>query len=67
MIAADSLAASVTPLPAAAAYFGTHYQELGADPMKYGYYQFRFMADALRMREQLDFAKMAARTGSRAD
>ena len=51
----------------AAAYFDAHYRELGADPMKYGYYQFRFMADALRMREQLDFAKMAARTGSRAD
>lgn len=47
-----------------AAYFGKHYQELGADPMKYGYYQFRFIADALRMRQQLDFAAMAARPHS---
>ena len=39
-------------------YFGAHYQELGADPLKYGYYQFRFMADALRDRAGLDFAEM---------
>lgn len=62
-------AASALPDPTpqgedAAAYFGAHYRELGADPMKYGYYQFRFMADALRMRQQLDFARMAARPHS---
>ncbi len=39
-------------------YFGANYQLLSQDPLKYGYYQFRFMADALRDRSQLDFAKM---------
>ena len=40
------------------AYFGANYQTLGQDPLKYGYYQFRFMADAIRDRSQLDFAEM---------
>lgn len=40
------------------AYFGANYQTLGADPLKYGYYQFRFMRDALRERKTLEFAKM---------
>lgn len=44
-------------------YFGANYQTLGRDPLKYGYYQFRFMADALRDRSQLDFARMVAPTG----
>lgn len=39
-------------------YFGANYQTLGRDPLKYGYYQFRFMADALRERSQLDFTRM---------
>lgn len=47
-----------------AVYFGAHYQELGADPLKYGYYQFRFMADALQTRTQLDFRQMAGRPHS---
>jgi hypothetical protein len=45
------------------AYFGANYRTLGADPLKYGYYQFRFMRDALRDRAQLDFARMAADGG----
>lgn len=56
--AADALP---DPTPAgedAVAYFGANYQTLGADPMKYGYYQFRFMRDAIRDRAQLDFAEM---------
>ena len=40
------------------AYFGANYQTLGQEPLKYGYYQFRFMADAIRDRHQLDFAEM---------
>jgi hypothetical protein len=36
------------------AFFGANYQELGKDPMKYGYYQFRFVLDALRERARLD-------------
>ena len=40
------------------AYFGANYQTLGRDPLKYGYYQFRFMRDALRDRSELDFAQM---------
>ena len=41
-------------------YFGGNYQELGRDPLKYGYYQFRFMADALRDRNNLDFGTIVA-------
>ena len=40
------------------AFFGANYQTLGRDPLKYGYYQFRFMADALRDRKNLDFGKL---------
>ncbi len=43
------------------AYFGANYQTLGADPLKYGYYQFRFMRDALRARGSLDFATLVAK------
>jgi hypothetical protein len=56
--AADALP---DPTPAgvdAVAYFGANYQTLGADPLKYGYYQFRFMRDAIRERDELDFAAM---------
>lgn len=54
------------PTPAgedAVAYFGANYQALGREPLKYGYYQFRFMRDALRDRAQLDFARMIAGNG----
>ena len=54
------------PTPAgedAVAYFGANYHALGPDPLKYGYYQFRFMRDALRDRAQLDFGRMVARDG----
>jgi hypothetical protein len=44
-------------------YFGANYQTLGRDPLKYGYYQFRFMRDALRDRAQLDFSRMVAGDG----
>ena len=42
------------------AYFGANYQALGREPLKYGYYQFRFMRDALRERARLDFARMVS-------
>lgn len=45
------------------AYFGAHYKTLGGDPIKYGYYQFHFMHDALRDRARLDFARMIAGPG----
>ncbi len=48
----------------AADFFGQNYQELGADPIKYGYYQFKFMADALRDRSQLNFDRMVSRLHS---
>ena len=54
------------PTPAgedAVAYFGANYQTLGRDPLKYGYYQFRFMRDALRERTGLDFARMVSAAG----
>lgn len=41
-------------------YFGANYQALGRDPLKYGYYQFRFMRDALRGRAGLDFARLVS-------
>lgn len=44
----------------AATYFGANYQTLGRDPLKYGHYQSRFMADALRERATLDFARLVA-------
>ena len=55
------------PTPAgqdAATYFGKNYEQLGSDPVKYGYYQFRFMSEALKNRSQLDFAKIASRPTS---
>jgi hypothetical protein len=62
-LAAGAVAALPDPTPAGedpVAYFGANYQTLGRDPLKYGYYQFRFMRDALRDRAQLDFARMVA-------
>ena len=63
---ATAAAASLPdPTPAGedpVAYFGANYRTLGADPLKYGYYQFRFMRDALRERARLDFARMAGGT-----
>jgi hypothetical protein len=57
-LAARAAAALPNPTPPGqdpVAFFGENYQELGRDPLKYGYYQFRFMADALRERRTLDF------------
>lgn len=48
----------------AAEYFAENYERLGSDPIKYGYYQFKFMADALQDRSHLDFAEMASRPQS---
>lgn len=58
--AADNLPDPTPPGEDPVAYFGANYRALGADPLKYGYYQFRFMRDALRDRAQLDFARMVA-------
>lgn len=60
-LAAGAAAALPNPTPPGqdpVEYFGSNYQTLGKDPLKYGYYQFRFMADALRNRKQLNFAEM---------
>lgn len=62
-LTASAVAALPDPTPPGeepAAYFGANYQVLAREPLKYGYYQFRFMADALRDRSQLDFATMVA-------
>lgn len=62
-MATRAAAALPDPTPAGedpVAYFGANYQTLGRDPRKYGHYQFRFMADALRERETLDFARLVA-------
>ena len=58
--AAAALTDPTPPGEDAVAYFGANYQALGRDPLKYGYYQFRFMRDALAVRSQLDFARMVA-------
>ena len=59
---ADRAAANLpNPTPQgedAVAYFGANYQALGREPLKYGYYQFRFMRDAIRARSELDFARL---------
>ena len=62
-LAATAFANLQDPTPAGedpVAYFGANYQALGREPLKYGYYQFRFMRDAIRDRSQLDFAKMVS-------
>jgi hypothetical protein len=56
--AAEALPDPTPPGEDPVAYFGANYQSLGEDPHKYGYYQFRFMAEALRGRSRLDFARM---------
>lgn len=58
--AAEALPDPTPPGEDAAAYFQANYQTLGADPLKYGYYQFRFMRDAVRDRTRLEFADMVA-------
>ena len=60
--AAANLADPTPPGADPVAYFGANYQTLGRDPLKYGYYQFRFMADALRDRHTLDFGKIVTHT-----
>lgn len=37
------------------AYFNNHYTELMENPMAYGWFQFRFVLDALAQRDQLEF------------
>jgi hypothetical protein len=62
-LAARAAANLPDPTPAGedpVAYFGANYHALGPDPLKYGYYQFRFMRDALRDRAALDFSRMVA-------
>jgi len=60
-LATRAAASLPDPTPAGedpVAYFGANYQALGREPLKYGYYQFRFMRDALRERARLDLARM---------
>jgi hypothetical protein len=57
-VGADAVPNPTPPGEDPVAYFGANYQALGADPLKYGYYQFRFMRDAVRDRSQLHFAEM---------
>ncbi len=62
-LAVRAVARLSDPTPAGedpVAYFGANYQALGRDPLKYGFYQFRFMADALRERSQLDWTSLVA-------
>jgi hypothetical protein len=42
------------------AFFGANYRALAEDGVGYGYFQFRFMRDAIRDRAQLNLADMAA-------
>lgn len=39
-------------------YFNAHYAELGSNPMAYGWFQFRFVLDAIAQRNQLRFPKV---------
>jgi hypothetical protein len=58
MRSAQNLPDPTPPGENSVTYFGANYQTLGRDPLKYGCYQFRFMANALRERPQLDFTRM---------
>lgn len=63
-LATDAAANLTDPTPPGedpATYFGANYRALGQQPLKYGYYQFRFMAEALRDRQKLDFAVMVTK------
>jgi hypothetical protein len=42
------------------AFFGENYMALAEDGVGYGYFQFRFMRDAIRDRHQLSLADMVA-------
>lgn len=67
-LAADAAAHLPNPTPAGedpADYFGANYRALAREPLKYGYYQFQFMAEALRDRRQLDFAAMVGQPAAR--
>ena len=62
-LATGATANLVDPTPEgqdAGTYFEANYQALGREPLKYGYYQFRFIRDALRQRAALDFARLVA-------
>jgi hypothetical protein len=39
-------------------YFNENYEQLGQNPPAYGYYQLKFVADALADRERLNFHSM---------
>ena len=65
-LAARAAASLPDPTPAGedpVAYFGANYQALGREPLKYGYYQFRLMRDALRDRAALDFSRLVVGDG----
>jgi hypothetical protein len=47
------------------ASFDARYLELGQDQMRYSFYRYRFMLDALRERERLDLERMFAEMASR--
>jgi hypothetical protein len=56
-------AESVLPSPVpvgqdARAYFNTHYQELGANPPAYGWYQFHMFLAAWAQRDEADFPQL---------
>ncbi|MBC7220647.1 hypothetical protein H5T55_04150 [Candidatus Bipolaricaulota bacterium] len=51
--ALDALADPVPPGADPAAYFNLHYYALAQDPAKYGYFQFRFITDAVARRKSL--------------
>jgi hypothetical protein len=44
----------------AAAFFNANYRELGRDPVRYAFYQFRFMLDAVRERDGLHLSDWVA-------
>ncbi|MBA2670735.1 MAG: hypothetical protein H0U67_10220 [Gemmatimonadetes bacterium] len=45
-------------------YFGANYRTLAQAPMKYGYYQFRFVLEALRERKTLELPTLVRRTAA---
>ena len=54
-----------SPVPAGAnaqQHFERNYQALSEDPNAYGWYQFKWMADAWTARDTLDFSAVLAET-----
>lgn len=61
VVAAASVPDPTPPGDDPVAYLGANYEAISSQPLKYGYYQWKFTVKALQDRKQLDFARMVAK------